>query len=163
MLERLSMGQPPKPEVQKVHFDLKKSKKTEQVELMTRLFLIENKIENQSWKPGSEQRKIQGYICQNATMKKGEETITGWFTTQIPISIGPDVYTGLPGLILAIDIDGKNVILATSVDLTPPSEKSLAKPKDGKKTSQKEFDQILAEKIAEFEEAQAKEGRNRRD
>ena len=48
MLDRMAMGQPPKPEVRKVHFDLKKSKKTELVELMTRLFLIENKIENQN-------------------------------------------------------------------------------------------------------------------
>jgi GLPGLI family protein len=78
--------------------------------------------------------------------------------------MGPDVYTGLPGLILAIDIDDKNVILATSVDLTPPQESNLVKPKEGKKISQKEFDQILAEKEAEWKEVQENRGsRDRRD
>ncbi|MBA7550155.1 hypothetical protein ES705_42662 [subsurface metagenome] len=163
MLDRMAMGQPPKPDLKKIFVDLKKSKRTELVELMTRFFLIENKIESENWKPGAEQRKIQGYVCQSATMKRGEETITAWFTPNIPISIGPDNYSGLPGLILAIDINEKNVILATSVDLTPPQETNLAKPKEGKKISQKAFDEILAEKTAEFEKSRAREGVNRRN
>ena len=163
ILDRIAMGQPPAPIIQKVFMNYKKSIKTEQVELMTRLFLIENKMEGQAWKPGTEQRKIQGYICQNATMKKGEKTITAWFTTKIPVSVGPEVYSGLPGLILAVDIDGKNVILAKSVILTPPDEKNLVVPKEGNKTSQEEFDQILTEKVKEWEEQRANQRRDRRD
>ncbi len=129
---------------------------------MTSLFLIENKIESGNWKPGTEQRKIQGYICQEATMKRGEETITAWFTPNIPISIGPDNYGGLPGLILAIDINGENVILATSVDLTPPSDSKLSKPKDGKKIKQEAFDRIVVEKVEEFKEAQKNKSKVKR-
>jgi len=54
MLDRMAMGQPPKPKLKKIFVDLKKNKKTELVDLMTRLFLIEKKIESQNWKPESE-------------------------------------------------------------------------------------------------------------
>ena len=163
MIERMSMVQPPKSEIQKVYVDYAKRKKTEQVELMTRLFRIEKGVEGQAWKPGTEQRKIQGYICQNATMIKEEKTITAWFSSQIPVSVGPDTYAGLPGLILAIDIDDKNIILATSVDLTPPDKKILVAPREGNKVSQEEFDKILAEKAKEWEEQRANRTRDRRD
>lgn len=162
MIYRMAMGQPPKPELKKVYIDLNKNNETELVELMTRLFLIENKIENQAWKPGVNQRKIQGYICQEATMKRGEKIITAWFTPNIPISIGPDNYGGLPGLILAIDINGENLILATSVNLTPPPDGSISKPKGGKKIKQEVFDKIVAEKIEEFKETQKNESKVKR-
>jgi GLPGLI family protein len=154
MKEKMAYVQPPKPELKRVFINLDKNIKTEQVELMTRFFLIENEIESQAWKPGINQRKIQGYICMDATMKRGEETITAWFTPKIPISFGPDNYRGLPGLILAVDINGENVILATSVDLTPPPDDSISRPKDGKKIKQEAFDKIVAEKIDEFAKAQ---------
>ncbi|MCD6564703.1 MAG: GLPGLI family protein [Bacteroidales bacterium] len=154
MLDRMALGQPPKPELKKIFVDLKKNKKTELVELMTRLFLIENKIDSRAWKPGGNQRKIQGYICQEATMKRGKETITAWFTSNIPISIGPDNYGGLPGLILAIDINGENLILATSVNLTLPPDGFISKPKEGKKIRQEVFNTIVAEKVEEYNEAQ---------
>ena len=154
MLDRMAFGQLPKPDLKKIFVDRKKNQKTELVELMTRFFLIENELESQTWKPGNKQRKVQGYTCQEATKKSGEEIITAWFTPNIPISIGPDNYSGLPGLILAIDINEKNVILATSVDLATPPDSNLSKPKDGKKIKQEAFDKIVAEKVDEFEKAQ---------
>jgi GLPGLI family protein len=163
VLDRMAMGRGPSPILQKVYMNYKEYSKTEQLELMTRLFLIESKIEEQAWKPGTEQRKIQGYICQNAIMKKGDKTITAWFTPQIPVSMGPELFTGLPGLILAIDIDGKNVILATSVDLTNPEKEKVKVPKEGQKTSQEEFDKMLAEKVKEWEVQRANRQRGRRD
>ena len=77
------------------------------------------------------------------------------------VSIGPDLYGGLPGLILAIDIDGENVFLATSIDFTPPPDEILTKPTEGKKTSQKEFDKLVVEKIKEFKEEGPREGVDR--
>jgi len=154
MLDRMAYVQPPKPILKKVYIDLNKNNKTELVELMTRLFLIENEIESQAWKPGTKLKKIQGYICQEATMKRSEETITAWFTPNIPISIGPDNYGGLPGLILAVDINGENLILAISVNLTPPPDDSISKPKEGKKIRQEVFNTIVVEKVEEYNEAQ---------
>ncbi|MBA7532095.1 hypothetical protein ES705_24321 [subsurface metagenome] len=146
--------QPPNPELKEVYVDFEKNRQIVQVELMTRFFLIENEIESQACKPGTNQRKIQGYICMDATIKRGEETITAWFTPNIPVSLGPENYRGLPGLILAVDINGENVLLATSVDLTLPPDEKISRPKDGKRITQEAFDKLVAEKIKEFEEVQ---------
>ena len=152
MLVRLSNREAPKPEIKKVYSDLKKEMKTVIIEMMTRFFTVEDKLVNQSWKLGTEQRKIIGYLCNDATMKLGEQTITGWFTSKIPVSVGPEEYSGLPGIILALEINGRNVFLATSVDPAPPKPKSIVKPDDGSKISQKEFDEMLAQKTAEWAE-----------
>jgi GLPGLI family protein len=162
VLDRMAMGRGPSPILKKVFMNYKKNNKTEQLELMTRLFLIESNMEEQAWKPGTEQRKIQGYICQSATMNKGDKKITAWFTPQIPVSMGPELFTGLPGLILAVDIDGQNVILATSVDLNIPDMEKVKVPKEGQKTSQEEFDKILAEKVKEWEVRRANRQGGRR-
>jgi len=121
---------------------------------MTRFFLIEDEIENQAWKPGTNRRKIQGFVCMDAIMKRGKETITAWFSPNIPVSIGPENYHGLPGIILAVDINGENILLATSVDLTPLSDNMITRPPDGRKVTQEAFDKLVAEKVMEFEENQ---------
>jgi len=154
MTEKIAYLKPPMPEVRKVYMDLSKNKITEQVELMTRFFIIEKDIEALPWKTGSNQRKIQGYICHEGISTRGEETIIAWFTPEIPVSFGPENYRGLPGMILAIDINGENVILATSIDIDAPMESTLVKPNDGKKIKQETFDQIVADKADEFRKIQ---------
>lgn len=154
VMEKMAYVQPPNPVIKEVYIDFEKNRQIVQVELMTRYFLIEDEIENQAWKPGTNQRKIQGYVCMDATMKRGEETITAWFTPNIPVSFGPKNYGGLPGLILAVDIKGENVLLATSVDLSPPSEDSIVRSIDGRKVTQEAFDKLVAEKVKEYKENQ---------
>ena len=84
--------------------------------------------------------------------------IKAWFTPQIPISVGPDRYTGLPGLILAVEKNGETILLATSIDLAEPQEENLSKPKDGSKITQEKFDILLEEKVKEFEENPRRRG-----
>lgn len=156
MLLRLSNREAPRPETKKVYFDFRKDRKTVIIELLTRYFLVEDKTDNQSWKPGTGQKKILDYLCMDATMKRGDQTVTAWFAPGIPVSVGPENYYGLPGLILAVEIDGKNIFLATSVEKTSPKAESIVKPKDGTAMSQKEFDEILAQKTAEWSETMKK-------
>lgn len=162
MVQRVQMGMPPEVKTNKVYVDLKKKKKTVQVDLMSRYFIIQSALDKYEWKLGTEQRKIQGYVCQQATTKKGEETITAWFAPEIPVSVGPDVYGGLPGIILAVDINGENVLLATSVDLSAPDDKKISIPKDGKKIKQKAFDKIFEEKLAEDKKLKEQREKDRR-
>jgi GLPGLI family protein len=163
MMERLSMGSAPKPVLQTSWMDSKKGLRADVFELMTRLFRVEEKLESTSWKPGKEQRKILGYTCQDASYKDGEKIITAWFTPEIPVSYGPGLYYGLPGLILAIEVDGKNEMLALEVKLEEVDKSMLTKQSDGKKTSQKEFDILLESKVKEWEEEQAKRETQRSD
>ncbi len=56
----------------------------------------------QDWIISDETEKILGYQCKKAMYKRNDVEFTAWFTEEIPISDGPFLYSGLPGLILKI-------------------------------------------------------------
>ena len=146
------MLSPPRPVVQKVYYDFDKNQKLEQVEYLTRLFLVNSEIEEVPWKLGSEKKKVLEYTCMNATVILEDQDIVAWFSPQIPISLGPSIFSGLPGLILAVERNGETAYVATSVQLTPPAEEALIKPDKGSKVSVDEFATIREEKDKEWKE-----------
>jgi len=59
------------------------------------------------WVVSNETKKISGWNCFKAKKKKvldngNEIEIVAWFTTEIPINLGPKNYNGLPGLIVEL-------------------------------------------------------------
>jgi len=99
------------------------------------------------------------YPCQEAELDGAEEKTLAWFTPMIPVSAGPGEYGGLPGMILAVDInDGQNTITATSVELTSLDKDLMKKPKKGKKVTREKFDQIVKEKMEEMGAEQGEGG-----
>lgn len=85
-----------------------------------------------------------------------EITVTAWYTPQIPVSHGPGEYWGLPGLIMEVST-GKTTILCSKLVINPKEKKEIKAPKKGKVVTQKEFQDIMMEKMEEFQ----KMGRNR--
>ena len=156
-IQRVNYFKPPQVELSEVYINLTKGAMTKQFSFMTRFFRMEEKTRQSAWKVGAEQVIIQGYTCQNATMKKGEKIITAWFTPEIPVSTGPADYEGLPGLILSIEEDGRNTILATSIDLSEP-DTEIKKPKAGTKVDQEKLDKIVVEKLEEWKKTQQQRG-----
>ena len=134
----------------KIFTDISLNQQVEMREFMTRVFLINGEIAN-SWKITGNQKMILNYPCQEATSVAGTDKIVAWFTPAIPASVGPGKYGGLPGLILAVDLnEGKNVTIAKSIDLTPVAKDKIVKPEKGKKVSREEFDKIVVEKMKEM-------------
>ena len=80
-----------------------------------------------------------------------EKTITAWYTPEIPVSNGPENYTGLPGLILEVS-DGKTTILCSKIVLNPKEKTEIKAPTKGKEVSQKEFDETVKKKAEEMRE-----------
>lgn len=154
LLLRLSVQKPPVPKLIEAYVNLADENRTDLVELMTRRFRVEYKLENRGWKPGTEQKKILGFVCMNASLQKDEDFIVAWYTTEIPFSIGPGEWQGLPGAILALEINGRNTFLAKSVELESPDGERIREPSEGKKMNRREFDKLLAIKVKEFEEDQ---------
>ena len=154
----VSFENPTEPKLQEVYYDFDKRKKTELVGFMSRDFLVSGEIGISPWKLTSKVTKILDHTCMAAQMVRDDKAITAWFTSEIPVSVGPADYFGLPGLVLAVEIDGETALLATAIDLTPPADGLLVKPRGGKKVSQKKFDKIMAEKIKEFEETRDEDG-----
>jgi GLPGLI family protein len=80
-----------------------------------------------------------------------DKVITAWYTPDIPVPHGPDEYWGLPGLILEVS-DGKTIMLCSKIVLNPKDKKEIKAPKNGKVVTQKEYDDIVAEKTKEMQE-----------
>ena len=55
-----------------------------------------------NWKITADTKSVLGYKCQKATVDFGGRSYEAWFSTDIPISDGPYIFNGLPGLILEI-------------------------------------------------------------
>ncbi|WNH09036.1 GLPGLI family protein [Thalassobellus suaedae] len=97
----------------------------------------------------------------DSTNTKNEETkdadtpreieVTAWYTPQIPINQGPDVYWGLPGLILEISAD-RTTILCSKIILNPSEKETIKVPSKGKEVTQKEYDAIVKKKTEEMRE-----------
>lgn len=67
-------------------------------------------------------KRILGYLVKKATLKLDSDiSVIAWFTPNLPYYNGPDVYHGLPGLILEIEQQTPNgliVIKATSLQIS---------------------------------------------
>ncbi len=137
-----------------VYCDLKNKENIEQTEFMSRQFLIVDKAVEFPWKLTGNQKQILDYQCQEAIYEnESGEITTAWFTPQIPVSVGPSIYSGLPGAILSISRDsGDYKIVAKSINIGNIDESVLVKPKKGKKLSRKEFDIMVDEKTEEMQE-----------
>jgi GLPGLI family protein len=121
-------------------------------EFFGRYFLIGDKAKAPAWKITSEQKKLLGYTCMKATLQLDSATnIVAWFTPQIPVSTGPSIHAGLPGLILEFAMNGdQRTIVATQVELKSLPKGSLEKPSKGKEMTAEEFKKMEAEKMKEM-------------
>lgn len=131
--------------------DLKNKTNFEQREFMSRTFLVEAKTDTVQWKLTGNQKAVLEYNCMEAELVGAKKKTIAWFAPAIPVSTGPDGYVGLPGLILAMDIeDGKTTYTAQVINLKEIDASLIAKPKEGKKVSKKEFRKIVDEKMKEM-------------
>jgi GLPGLI family protein len=80
-----------------------------------------------------------------------EVVVTAWFTPQIPVSNGPGEYSGLPGLILELNVD-RTTILCSKIVMNPKVAESIKPLEKGKEVSREEFNKIVKEKTEEMRE-----------
>ncbi|MBN2417025.1 GLPGLI family protein [bacterium] len=155
-LQKADYFQAPGVLVRQVYHDFSAQERISQVEFMTRLFNIAGPMESCSWKLTGKMTKILDYVCAGAEMKEGDSVVSAWFTSEIPVSAGPSTYTGLPGLILALEINGETAYLATAADPAPPQGGLLIRPEQGTNVTPEEFAAIRAEKLKEWKETGSK-------
>lgn len=109
-----------------------------------KLFRFQEELPKIEWQIGNETKTILGYSCQKAIGSIYGRKWTVWFTMDIPVSDGPWLLCGLPGLILeAVDTD--NIFHFTTIELS--NDKSLSvEPSDKKyiKCTREEFMQMRA-------------------
>lgn len=72
------------------------------------MFCYEENKPELNWTILNNRKMIANYSCQNATVIFRGRNYEAWFTTEIPISVGPYKFGGLPGLILEIQDTNQN-------------------------------------------------------
>jgi len=98
---------------------------------MGKTYVVRGNLNPPKWRVMNEIRDILGHMCMKAVSEdpiKGQK-ITAWFASDIPVPIGPEEQFGLPGLILAYDInDGMLIVEAEKITFGEP-EKIITLPK----------------------------------
>jgi GLPGLI family protein len=162
--------------------NLKEKKYVRQIESFSKEFLIKDSLKPYEWKLEEESKMIGEHLCFKATATKEvrnirmgpppppnegdakqketpekEEpktkiiTVTAWYTPEIPINNGPSDYWGLPGLILELS-EENTVFLCTEITLNAKDAIDVKEPEKGKEVTQKEYDQIMEDKMKEMQE-----------
>jgi GLPGLI family protein len=110
---------------------------------------IRRKEPNASEPKKEDKTKATNFMDQMEMPK--EITITAWYTPDIPVNQGPEIYWGLPGLILEVNT-GVTTILCSKVVLNTKEKKEIKAPTKGKVVTQKEYDDIVVKKMEEMRE-----------
>ncbi|QES91450.1 GLPGLI family protein [Empedobacter brevis] len=121
-------------------------------------FLIRDSLRNYNWQILNETKEICGQQTQKAISELGDSIkIEAWFSPKLNYKNGPDLYEGLPGLILKVNktaeskIEGwsKEKIICTTIEIIK-EKKSFKKPNKGKVVTPKEYDDICDEFEAKY-------------
>lgn len=154
------------PSIGKAYKNVKDKESKRAVEFFGKNFLVLDSLKSYSWKLEKEMKKIGKYTCFKATTEIDKKVnsfsvdkdslatktlVTVWYTPEIPVSLGPDKYWGLPGLILSVNA-GDTQIICTKLVLNVKEKTEIKAPKKGKKISEEEFEEIVAEKTVELKE-----------
>lgn len=137
----------------KLYTDLASRISLESKEFFGKQFLIEGEASNYKWKFTGKSKQVGSYLCQQAIHQDTSQNIEVWFTPMIPVSAGPENFTGLPGLILHVDInDGDRIITAMEVNNQEITEGTIVKPTEGKAISRADYRKMTKEKMKEMEQ-----------
>lgn len=96
-------------------------------------FLVKDSLRKVKWRLTDETRDILGYTCRRANGLISDSIyVVAFYTDKIRVSGGPELFSGLPGMILQLAIPHENVSwMATKVTETAPA-KPLTPPQKGK-------------------------------
>lgn len=129
-----------------VYTDLKaKSVKASKV-VYEEKFLVLDTMRKLKWKITDEIRMIADYKCRKAVSIICDSVyVVAFYTEDILATGGPEMFSGLPGMILELAIPRLfTTWVATKVEITPPQETDFTIPEKGKKTNQAELHETVS-------------------
>lgn len=115
-------------------------------------FLIKDSTRKINWKLTSEMRDIAGYECRRANAIIMDSVyVVAFYTDKIPVSGGPESFTGLPGMILGVALPHENItwFAKTVTDKAVPASE-IKPPAKGKPTNNKGFLETVSKVVARW-------------
>jgi GLPGLI family protein len=115
-------------------------------------YLVKDSVRKINWKITNEIRNIAGYDCRRANALIMDSVyVVAFYTDEIPVSGGPESFSGLPGMILGVALPYEHVTwFATSVLDQPMTEDKIKIPVKGKPTDNKKLSDILKEALKDW-------------
>ncbi len=122
-------------------------------------FTVTDTLPDFHWKITDETKKIGHYLVikakgnirktvkKNGKIKTLEQQVTAWFSPEIPISNGPELYGGLPGLIMEVSTENA-IYLLKELEINPKKAITLKKPKIAQQKGSLKDYYLMMEKIA---------------
>jgi GLPGLI family protein len=127
--------------------DFEKSTLLEYKEMLAKSHLVTDSLNAPKWKILNQIKEVAGYICMKASTYDPvkEQEIVAWFSTDLPVSIGPEEYYGLPGAILELSVDN-DAVRTTATSVIPNKDQvlpALPKKMKGKKVDVKTQGELI--------------------
>lgn len=131
--------------------DFSTSKSIEKRDLMEKEFIVEDSIRNINWKlVDGETKTILGHVCKKATGKSERGLdLVAWYAEDIVLSSGPGQFSGLPGLILVLDINNGEITYTAQEIKETVKKADIKAPTKGKKVTPEEFVKIRKELLGD--------------
>lgn len=135
-----------------IYTDLTTGLSVTQKKAFEQAFLVKDSTRKITWKITTETRDIAGYTCRRANAIVMDSIyVVAFYTDEIPVSAGPESFTGLPGMILGVALPHDNMTwFATKVtDMLIPANK-IVPPTKGKSVNNKQLGDKLKEVMSDW-------------
>lgn len=118
---------------------------TSQRKVFEETFLLKDTVRKINWKLTGEMRTIAGYECRRANAMTADSVyIVAFYTDKIPVSGGPESFSGLPGMILGLAFPHEHVTwFATKITDRPVTTNELKAPVKGKPVDRKTLQETI--------------------
>lgn len=120
-----------------------------QKEALGETFLVKDTTRKINWKLTSEMRTIAGYECRRANAVIMDSVyVVAFYTDKIPVSGGPESFTGLPGMILGVALPHENITwFATKVTDREVNSTEMKPPTKGKPADLNALKEIITKSL----------------
>lgn len=127
--------------------NLTDGKSTAQKSVYEATYLLKDTVRKINWKITDEFREIAGYNCRRANAIIMDSIyVVAFYSEKIPISGGPESFTGLPGMILGLALPNEHITwFATEIKDIAVTEEQLKIPTKGKPVDKAQFTKVLKE------------------
>jgi GLPGLI family protein len=115
-------------------------------------FFVQDSMRKIDWKEKDEIRTIANYKCRKAVGRICDSVyVVAFYTEDIPASSGPEMFGGLPGMIMELAIPRLHTTwTATSVELTAPKETDFAISEKGKKVNEQQLYETIQSSLKDW-------------
>ena len=114
-------------------------------------FRIAEGVAPVAWTITEQHGEHLGYEVTRAVGETADQRVEAWFAPGIPVSFGPALYGGLPGVILALSVnDGVVTYTATEVVLEAVEDGLIRMPDDGEAISSEEYRSYLSSAVTQM-------------